>query len=152
MARIIREYLSLFLWQQNRNLKLNGQSEKRTWSPSSNEGETWEKGCGELQMLLMVELRLKIKWEQEYEWNDLDVCSVHAEMKQHKSGGKGENRKQNQRWQLRVKGYHLKAEKASSWYVDIFTKINAKILLLAKIMQLNYQWRGDNVDEFNCSL
>lgn len=36
----------------------------------------------------------------------------------------------------------LTAEKSSSWTSNIFTNTNMiKIILLSKIMQLNYQWR-----------
>lgn len=35
----------------------------------------------------------------------------------------------------------LKAEKSSSWYINIFTDTNTNIILMTKIIQLNYQWR-----------
>lgn len=38
-------------------------------------------------------------------------------------------------------GIALKAEKSSSWYINIFTDTNTNIILLTKIIQLNYQWR-----------
>lgn len=45
-------------------------------------------------------------------------------------------------------GIALKAEKSSSWYINIFTDTNTNIILLTKIIQLNYQWRVHDMSQF----
>lgn len=49
-------------------------------------------------------------------------------------------------WDSKTQRIPLTAEKSSSWNSNIFTNINmTKIILLSKIMQLNYQWKVEDM-------
>lgn len=49
-------------------------------------------------------------------------------------------------WDSKTQRIPLTAEKSSSWNSNIFININmTKIILLSKIMQLNYQWKAEDM-------
>lgn len=76
------------------------------------------------------------------------IRSINVEMKQlTKIRRQGKEKVENGiSWDSKTQRIPLTAEKSSSWNSNIFININmTKIILLSKIMQLNYQWKAEDM-------